>query len=378
MTPERGCRSRSWKPSVVKSMPRLRRSWGVSTPADRDLVCPRCQGEDWRAQQTGAVAIFGRWLRGMRPWRAQLWTCTGCDHRAGTARAAEWRLHGRSRWWLAAGAPWRLLRVLLSLRRRRPPPGAYLAVGAVAALVRWALARNRPNSGPATAAARGSGVGMAGLWLASLGTVRRRPLHRLRRQMADAADPGRVSRRHRQETLERLQRSALPVYDLLPAWGGARMVGGHGYDHVEGQLTSVTLQTVGTTPEGQNMEFRVTTRSRPLHPVERELLVERLLTDERRLSLSDAPEAFLDRERSVKATARELAARDWPAVTIDVDGRPVELRHHAVRDDAWVAVGTVGEETIALQARGIAPDRVELVGVSSLDPYLTGAGAAPG
>jgi hypothetical protein len=174
--------------------------------------------------------------------------------------------------------------------------------------------------------------------------------------------PARGARREqrwRRDTAERFRAAPFPMYGLPASWTGPRHLGGEGSRQARGQLRVVTSLTLahGDPAAGHGPELRVEVRSDPDDPGAGPELRQALAV-ELRLAAS-----LEDRE----------ADPIWSAVPIPVDGQPVtfdllaEGRH-------WVAMAELEGRVVVLQARDLAPEQVELVRVTDVEPYVDGTG----
>ena len=167
----------------------------------------------------------------------------------------------------------------------------------------------------------------------------------------------RRERRWRRDMAGRFRAAPFPLYGLPASWTGPRHLGGEGSRQARGQPRVVTSLTLahGDPAAGHGPELRVEVRSDPDDPgVGPEL--RQALAVELRWAAS-----LEDRE----------ADPIWSAVPLPVDGQPVtfdllaEGRH-------WVAMAELEGRVVVLQARDLAPERVELVRVTDVEPYVDG------
>ena len=159
---------------------------------------------------------------------------------------------------------------------------------------------------------------------------------------------------------ERFRAAPFPLYGLPASWTGPRHLGGMGSRQARGQPRVVTSLTLahGDPAAGHGPELRVEVRSDPDDPGAGPELRQALAVD-----LRWAAASLEDRE----------ADPIWSAVPIPVDGQPVtfdllaEGRH-------WVAMAELEGRVVVLQARDLAPEQVELVRVTDVEPYVDGTG----
>jgi hypothetical protein len=185
--------------------------------------------------------------------------------------------------------------------------------------------------------------------------------------------PARGLRRERQELAERFRASPFPLYGLPASWTGPRHLGGMGSRQARGQPPLVTSLTLahGDPAAGHGPELRVEVRSDPDDPGTGPELRQALAVD-----LRWAAASLEDREAEAErggpgGRPADQADPLWSTVPLPVDGQPVtfdllaEGRH-------WVAMAEVEGRALVLQARDLAPEQVELVRVTDVEPYVDG------
>ena len=131
-------------------------------------------------------------------------------------------------------------------------------------------------------------------------------------------------------------------------------------------VTSLTLAH-GDPAAGHGPELRVEVRSDPDDPGAGPELRQALAVDLRWAAVS-----LEDREaEAARGGPADQADPLWSAVPLPVDGQPVtfdllaEGRH-------WVALAELEGRALVLQARDLAPEQVELVRVTDVEPYVDG------
>ncbi|HSO52279.1 MAG TPA: hypothetical protein VL330_05930 [Actinomycetes bacterium] len=175
--------------------------------------------------------------------------------------------------------------------------------------------------------------------------------------------PARGLRRERREMAERFRAAPFPLYALPASWTGPRHLGGMGSRQARGQPPLVTSLTLahGDPAAEHGPELRVEVRSDPDDPGTGPELRQALAVD-----LGGGP----------GGRPADQADPRWVAVRLPVDGQPVtfdllaEGRH-------WVALAELEGRALVLQARDLAPEQVELVRVTDVEPYVEGTERHP-
>lgn len=277
--------------------------------------------------------------------------------RAGRAAGSVAYLARPAGWW---SVPARLIGVVRRRRTRVPVPATYLmaavagvALGTAAQLVAgwpwWLVA---------------AGV-VAAVWLLFLSSAFwGRPAGRpLATELLMVVDPARGLRREHLAMAERFRAAPFPLYGLPASWTGPRHLGGMGSRQARGQPPLVTSLTLahGDPAAGHGPELRVEVRSDPDDPGTGPELRQALAVD-----LRGGP----------GGRSADQADPPWSAVRLPVDGQPVtfdllaEGRH-------WVALAELEGRALVLQARDLAPEQVELVRVTDVEPYVDGTERHP-
>jgi hypothetical protein len=270
-------------------------------------------------------------------------------------------------WW---SVPARLAGVVRRRRSRVPAPATYL-VAAAAGVVLGAVLQ-LVLGWPWWLVAAGVVVVV---WLLFLSSAFRggSPGRPLATEALLVVDPARGLRRERQELAERFRAAPFPLYGLPASWTGPRHLGGMSSRQARGQPPLVTSLTLahGDRAAGHGPELRVEVRSDPDDPGTGPELRQALAVD-----LRWAAASLEDREGEAArggpgGRPADQADPPWSAVPLPVDGQPVtfdllaEGRH-------WVALAELEVRALVLQARDLAPEQVELVRVTDVEPYVDG------
>jgi hypothetical protein len=308
------------------------------------------------------------WVEGLRIWLRSggRWpssqVCPRCGHVAAAGSAAS--LARPPGWW---SVPARLAGVVRRRRSRVPVPATYL-VAAAAGVVLGAVLQVVLGWPWWLVAA---GVVVVG-WLLFLSSAfwGGSPGRPLATEALLVVDPGRGLRRERQAMAERFRAAPFPLYGLPASWAGPRHLGGAGSRQARGQPAVVTSLTLahGDPAAEHGPQLRVEVRADPDEPGGGPEL-RRALTDDLRLVT-----AARDVRNAMGGIGRLPADQPdppWSAVPIRLDGRPVRFQLLA-EGRHWVAVAEVEGRTLVLQARDLAPEQVELVRVTDVEPYLEG------
>jgi hypothetical protein len=221
-------------------------------------------------------------------------------------------------------------------------------------------------------------VGLAIVWLIFLSTAlwgRGRaypPGYDLRGAVMQELAPKRAAARDDRLREKALRTLPFEPYGLPATWENERWAGG---TSSEGSaIVSAELGFGDQGLDGRGVHLRVETavrrddvrRSRTLHALAHSLWRSELAMPEG-LRAEQAALWFHRRDR-------ELAARPeprWTPVVLRVDGRPV--RFDVLAEGAsWVARGTLADRVLTLRGRSWPLERVELVTVRDIEPYLAG------
>jgi hypothetical protein len=339
-------------------------------------VCSNCGAEDWEIEEFGPLERLLRWLQFGRPVLSVRVSCRSCGMELLTHRTGSWAVLRRRRvlegWW---GAPIRILRVLLYTRRAIPAPWIYVAAAAGGTLLGVALDRTIgwPWWGVALAS-------VAAVWalflLTAFKAAGRRTPQSLSADLLDALDPEGAGARTMRREEEAFRNAPFPLYGLPRSWESPRSLAGMGWGGIGKDAGLTMLELIHGEPEDrEGMELRVSSsvpRGQPDLPWP---VVLRGLAEDLWVERHPPPQ---DRERLrqwAKAREREHRRQESPPFTpvlIPVDGEPVRFDHLS-KGPTWVAVARRQGVTVALRARNLPMNAVELVTVLDVEPYIEGS-----
>jgi hypothetical protein len=332
--------------------------------------CLRCGSEDVEVRRPGLVEGLGDWLRSGGRWRPASQRCRRCGD-VSAAGSAGYLVRAPG-WW---AVPARLAGVVRRRRSRVPVPRTYVLaaaagaiLGAVAQLVLgwpwWLVA---------------AGV-VAAVWLGFLSSAfwgggGDRPLAT---EALMVVDPRRGLLRALQAMEAQFRAAPLPLYGLAGSWAGPRHLGGYGQRRAaRGGSPVVTSMSLahGDPLAGHGPQLRVEVRAGfegPQGPApEPEAELRELLADDLRWSAAitagqgAGPVPWA-------APGGGGGETSWSEVSIPVDGHPVAFAWLA-EGRHWVAHAELeGHRTLVLFARDLPADRVALVRVTDVEPYLEG------
>jgi hypothetical protein len=331
--------------------------------------CGRCGAQDLETTRPGWVEGLGAWLRSGGPWRPSTSVCRRCGQAATVGSVAY--LARSPGWW---SVPSRLARVVRRRRTRVPVPATYLmaaAAGTVLGILAQLVA-----GWPWWLVAAGV---VAAVWLLFLssafwGRGAGRPLAT---ELLMELDPARGVRRGRQTMAERFRAAPFPLYGLPASWAGARYLGGSGSRQASGQRPVVTALSLahGDPAAEHGPQLRVEVRADPDDPGAGPELRRTLAEELRWTATVPRPDGEGPPGPAGGSPSGERGPPEpgppWSSVLVRVDGRPVgfdllaEGRH-------WVAIAELEGRTLVLQARDLAVERVELVRVTDVEPYVEG------
>jgi hypothetical protein len=324
--------------------------------------CGGCGARDLETIRPGWVEGLRIWLRSGGRWPSSQ-VCPRCGHVAAAGSAAS--LARPPGWW---SGPARLAGVVRRRRSRVPVPATYL-VAAAAGVVLGAVLQVVLGWPWWLVAA---GVVVVG-WLLFLSSAfwGGSPGRPLATEALLVVDPGRGLRRERQAMAERFRAAPFPLYGLPASWAGPRHLGGAGSRQARGQPAVVTSLTLahGDPAAEHGPQLRVEVRADPDEPRGGPEL-RRALTDDLRwvTAARDVPGNAMG---GIGRLPADQPDPPWSAVPIRLDGRPVRFELLA-EGRHWVAVAEVEGRTLVLQARDLAPEQVELVRVTDVEPYVEG------
>lgn len=317
-------------------------------PAGAPVACSRCGGE-MRHVETPPVTAFGEWvLYGTRRGRRR----EECERCGSTRVSLTFHLRRRTPF----GAPWRVVQTLRSNRSVEPVPVFYVGLVVVGAAV--GIGVELITAFPWWPVPL---LAVAITWLYYLSSafwgVRAGDLPF---ELKVALRPGRAWDLEQRRTEDVVRRSPFPLFGLDETWDGDRWIGGYGM--ANGRLSEVSL---GHSREGPDGDVRVLVGVRaPAGDVERAM---RWAASDLELELCPWTPAWPPPENGPRLPGIET----WSSVTVPLDGAPVELRRMA-EGDRWVAIGTVEELLVTLDARRLPVELVSLVTVSDVNAYVVG------
>jgi hypothetical protein len=316
--------------------------------------CGNCGSQELETTRPGWVEGLRTWLRSGGRWPSSQ-ICRRCGH--ATAAGSVAYLARPPGWW---SVPVRLAGVVRRRRSRVPVPATYL-VAAAAGVVLGAVLQVWLGW-PWWLVAVGA---VAAVWLLFLSSAfwgghAGRPLAT---EALLVVDPARGMRRERQAMAEWFRAAPFPLYGLPASWTGPRHLGGAGSRQARGRPPVVTSLTLahGDPAAGQGPQLWVEVRADPGDPGAGPEL-RRTLADDLRWATA----ARGDELRG------GLADPPWSAVPLRLDGRPVRFEMLA-EGRHWVALAEVEARTLVVQARDLAPEQVELVRVTDVEPYVEGS-----
>jgi hypothetical protein len=282
-----------------------------------------------------------------------------------TAAGSAAYLAGPPGWWSVAA---RLAGVVRRRRSRVPVPATYLVAAAVGVVLGAVL--QLVLGWPWWLVAAGMVVVV---WLVFLSSAfwGGSPGRPLATEALLVVDPARGLRRERQAMAERFRAAPFPLYGLPASWTGPRHLGGAASHQSRGQPAVVTSLTLahGDPAAEHGPQLRVEVRADPddpgAGPELRRALAEDLWWA---AAAGDAREAAMG---GVGGLPADQPDPPWSAVPIRLDGRPVRFELLA-EGRHWVAWAEVEGRTLVLQTRDLAPEQVELVRVTDVEPYVEG------
>jgi hypothetical protein len=334
--------------------------------------CPRCGSDDVEDRRPSVVEGVGDWLRAGGRWRPSSRVCRRCGNVTVAGSVAD--LAPPPGWW---SVPLRLAGVLRRRRSRVPAPATYL-LAAVAGTV-LGVAAQLALGWPWWLVAGGVVTAVWLLFLSSAfwGGAGGRSLAT---EALLVVDPARGLRREHQAMAASFRAAPFPLYGLPASWAGRRHLGGYGQHQAARDrrrvVTSMSLAHGDPLTDGP--ELRVEVRVGPEGPGSTpDAELRALLADDLRWNAAlaerpgpgPAPPAADPGPPPPAADPGVEAA--WSEVMIPVDGRPVAFAWLA-EGRHWVAYAELQGRTLVLSARDLPVDRVALVRITDIEPYLEG------
>lgn len=320
--------------------------------------CGSCGSRDLETIRPG----LRTWLRSGGRWPSSQ-VCRRCGHVTAAGSAAY--LARPPGWW---SVPARLAGVVRRRRSRVPAPATYL-VAAAAGVVLGAVLQ-LVLGWPWWLVAAGVVVVV---WLLFLSSAFRggSPGRPLATEALLVVDPARGLRRERQAMAERFRAAPFPLYGLPASWTGPRHLGGAASRQARGQPAVVTSLTLahGDPAAERGPQLRVEVRADPDDPGGGPEL-RRALADDLRWAAA-ARDVPGNAAGGVGGLPAGRPDPPWSAAPVRLDGRPVRFELLA-ESRHWVAWAEVEGRTLVLQARDLAPEQVELVRVTDVEPYVEG------
>ncbi|MGH3443721.1 MAG: hypothetical protein ACRDUY_17070 [Nitriliruptorales bacterium] len=164
---------------------------------------------------------------------------------------------------------------------------------------------------------------------------------------------------------ERFRRTELPLFGMAD-WSGFRFIGG---SRLEGDEMVAAALVFRMTVDADPPDVRVETARAGHAPIR--LTQERLVDELAGMALRRAHGSPDDWFRDTNRLAAELGGRTWSEQDLPIDGAPTPFRVLRERH-AWVAVASLNDHVVAIQAEGVAPEDIALERVIDVEPYIQG------
>lgn len=187
-----------------------------------------------------------------------------------------------------------------------------------------------------------------------------------------ALSPRRAAARERRLEAERLRGALFPLYGLPPSWRGHRHLASSSWTRGPDGRTQTTSLGLGHGDRANQDAawLEVESLRDPSRTLHRRDLADRLwLETEGRHGSSQEVAAGMR-----AAEDGEQPDPGWEQTTITVDGVPRWFGLLA-REDHWAAYAELDDHAITLYASRFPLDRVELVRITDVEPYIAGDAA---